>query len=243
MSCRLRRVSCSLKYQPTWHLCSSAICGRIFPCRMPHSKSHLPHFTSNIQHFTSHIQHSTFSTPLPQIYTFFSVAHRPVSKYAILGAPLQPPNHQPLTVERPTRHLPNAPFPTTKRHLSTLDPCPFEAPSLTFRPSIPKPPQPDTCPTPAPPLAYGLSTRPHFASDPPKPRLPALCFTQNPDTRFAPNIFNVVWFSSYRLLGVERGMIYQVDSWIDGLGMMKKCYERSTFAVVAQSAAVEQATE
>ena len=52
-----------------------------------------------------------------------------------------------------------------------------------------------------------------------------------------------MWFSSYRLLGVERGMIYQVDSWIDGLGMMKKCNERSTFAVVAQSAAVEQATE
>ena len=94
-----------------------------------------------------------------------------------------------------------------------------------------------------PPLAYGLSTRPHSASEPLKPCLPALCFTQNPDTRFAPNIFNVVWFSSYRLLGVERGMIYQVDSWIDGLGMMKKCYERSTFAVVAQSAAVEQATE
>ena len=83
----------------------------------------------------------------------------------------------------------------------------------------------------------------HFASETSKPRLPALCFTQNPDTRFAPNIFNVVWFSSYRLLGVERGMIYQVDSWIDGLGMMKKCYERSTFAVVAQSAAVGQATE
>lgn len=52
-----------------------------------------------------------------------------------------------------------------------------------------------------------------------------------------------MWFSSYRLLRVERGMIYQVDSWIDGLGMMKKCNERSTFAVVAQSAAVEQATE
>lgn len=61
-----------------------------------------------------------------------------------------------------------ATFPTTKRHLSTLHPCPFEAPSLTFRISIPKPPQPETCPTPAPPLAYGLSTRPHFASAPPK---------------------------------------------------------------------------
>ena len=93
------------------------------------------------------------------------------------------------------------------------------------------------------PSAYGLSTRPHSVSESPKPRLPALCFTQNSDTRFAPNIFNVVWFSSYRLLGVERGMIYQVDSWIDGLGMMQKCNERSTFAVVAQSAAVEQATE
>ena len=96
---------------------------------------------------------------------------------------------------------------------------------------------------PAPPLAYGLSTRSQLASETPKPRLPALCFTQNSDTRFAPNIFNVVWFSSYRLLRVECGMIYQVDSWIDGLGMMQKCNERSTFAVVAQSAAVEQATE
>lgn len=38
-------------------------------------------------------------------------------------------------------------------------------------------------------------------------------------------------------------MIYQVDSWIDGLGMMQKCYERSTFAVVAQFAVVEKGTE
>ena len=214
------------------------------PFQIPPSTFHIP--TSNISHSHlphSHIHHSTISTLLPQINTLFPVAPRPASKYAILGAPLQPPNHQPFTFRIPTRHLPNAPFPTTKRHLSTLHPCPFEAPSLTFRPSIPKPPQPETCPTPAPPSAYGLSTRPHFASEPLKPCLPALCFTQNPDTRFAPNIFNVVWFSSYRLLGVERGMIYQVDSWIDGLGMMQKCYERSTFAVVAQSAAVEQATE
>lgn len=62
-----------------------------------------------------------------------------------------------------------ATFPTTKRHLSTLHPCPFEAPSLTFRISIPKPPQPETCPTPAPPLAYGLSTRP-ISPPPPKNR-------------------------------------------------------------------------
>ncbi len=210
---------------------------------MPHSTSHIPHLTSHTQHITSHISHPTFSTLLPQIYTVFPVAPHPASKYAILGAPLQPPNIQPFIIRISTRHLPNTPFPTTKRHLSTLHPCPFEAPSLTFRTSSTKPPHPDTCPTPASPSVYGLSSRPQLASEPLKPRLPALCFTQNPDTRFAPNIFNVVWFSSYRLLGVERGMIYQVDSWIDGLGMMKKCYERSTFAVVAQSAAVEQATE
>ena len=207
------------------------------PFQIPHPTFHIQH--STFSHSTSHIPHSTFSTLLPQIYTVFPIAPRPASKYAILSAPLQPSNHQSLTIGRSTRHLPHTPSHTTKRHLSPLHPCPFEAPSLTFRPSIPKPPQPDTCPTPTPPLAYGLSTRPHSASEPLKPCLPALCFTQNPDTRFAPNIFNVVWFSSYRLLGVERGMIYQVDSWIDGLGMMKKCYERSTFAVVAQSAAVE----
>ena len=84
-----------------------------------------------------------------------------------------------------------ATFHTTKRHLSTLDPCPFEAPSLTFRPSIPKSPQPETCPTPAPPSAYGLSARPHSVPEPPKPCLPALCFTQNPDPTFPPNIFTL----------------------------------------------------
>ena len=145
---------------------------------VPHAPFQIPHPTFHIQHSTFshptfHIPHSTFSTLLPQIYTLFPVAPRPASKYAILGAPLQPPNHQPFTFRIPPRHLPNTPFPTTKRHLSTLHPCPFEAPSLTFRPSIPKPPQPETCPTPAPPSAYGLSTRPHFASEPLKPRLPA----------------------------------------------------------------------
>ena len=210
-------------------------------CPIPNPTSYIPHSTSYIPHSTSTIPHSQHSSPKSTL--FFPVAPRPASKYAILSASLQPPDNQPFTIQSFPRHLPNTPFPTTKRHLSTHDPCPFEAPSLTFRTSIPKPPQPDTCPTPASPFAYGLSTRSHSASRTSKPRLPALCFTQNSDTRFAPNIFNVVWFSSYRLLGVERGMIYQVDSWIDGLGMMKKCYERSTLAVVAQSAAVEQATE
>ena len=158
---------------------------------MPHSKFHIQHFTSNIQHSTFHIQHSPFSTLLPQIYTVFPVAPRPASKYAILSASLQPPDNQPFTIQSFPRHLPNAPFPTTKRHLSALDLCPFEAPSLTFRTSIPKPPQPDTCPTPAPPSVYGLSTRSQLASEPLKPRLPALCFTQNPAPTFLPNIFTL----------------------------------------------------
>ena len=150
------------------------ICGRTFPCRMPHSKSHIPHLTSHIPHPTSHIPHptfhiqrSTFSTLLPQIYTFLPVAPRPASKYAILSAFSQPSNHQSLTFQALPRHIPNTPFPTTKRHVSPLHPCPFEAPSLTFRTSIPKPPQSDTCPTPAPPSAYGLSTRP---IPPPNPK-------------------------------------------------------------------------
>ena len=136
------------------------------PFQIPHPTFHIQH--SNISHPTFHIQHSTFSTLLPQIYTLFPVAPRPVSKYAILGAPLQPPNIQPFIIRIPTRHLPNTPFPTTKRHLSTLHPCPFEAPSLTFRTSIPKPPHPDTCPTPEPPLR--LRPFPPVPIPPPNPQ-------------------------------------------------------------------------
>ena len=107
----------------------------------------VPHGTFLIPPLPMRRTHSTFSTLLPQIYTLFSVAPRPASKYAILSASLQPPDNQPFTIQAFPHHLTNAPFPTTKRHLSTHDPCPFEAPSLTFRTSIPKPPQPDTCPT------------------------------------------------------------------------------------------------
>ena len=128
----------------------------------------VPHGTFPIPPLPMRRTHSTFSTLLPQIYTVFPVAPRPASKYAILGASLQPPDNQPFTIQAFPRHLPNAPFPTTKRHLSALDLCPFEAPSLTFRTSIPKPPQPDTCPTPASPLVYALSTRPPFRSRTPK---------------------------------------------------------------------------
>lgn len=178
----------------------SGICGRTFPWRMAHS-------TSNISHPTLHIPHSTFSTPLPQIYTLFPVAPSPTSKYAILSASLQSPNFQSLIFPRPSRHLLHSAFPTTKRHLSTLDPCPFEAPSLTFRISIPKPPQPETCPTPAPPLAYGLSTRPHFASAPPKNR----AFPPSVSPKIPPPHFHQISLPSAPTAGM---ILWNVMGWV-----------------------------
>ena len=56
------------------------ICGRTFPCRMPHSKSHIQHLTSHISHPTSHISHLTshishptlhiLNTPPPNLHVF-----------------------------------------------------------------------------------------------------------------------------------------------------------------------------
>ena len=115
---------------------------------VPHGPLYISHPTFNIQHPTFNIQHSTFSTSLPQIYTFFPTAPRPTFKYAILVCFSQPPNNQPLIIRTTRSAFHCSAFPTTKRHLSTRDPCPFEAPSLTFRISIPKLSQPDTCPTP-----------------------------------------------------------------------------------------------
>ena len=150
---------CVVDKHPAWFLCRSvASAGEIFLCRMAHS-------TFRRSPCEGHIPHSQHSSPKSTL--FFPVAPRPASKYAILSASLQPPKPQLFTIRSLPRQLPNTPFPTTKRHLSTLDPCPFEAPSLTFRTSIPKPPQPDTCPTPASPLAYALSTRPN---SPPPPK-------------------------------------------------------------------------
>ena len=149
---------CVVDKHPAWFLCRSvASAGEIFLCRMAHS----PFRRSPCEGHIPHSQHSS-----PKSTRFFPVAPRPASKYAILSASLQPPNNQPFTIRSLPRHLLNTPFPTTKRHLSPLHPCPFEAPSLTFRTSIPKPPQPDTCPTPASPLVYALSIR---SNSPPKP--------------------------------------------------------------------------
>ena len=167
---------CVVDKHPAWFLCRSvASAGEIFLCRMAHS-------SFRRSPCEGHIPHSQHSSPKSTL--FFSVAPRPASKYAILSASLQPPDNQPFTIQAFPRHLTNAPFPTTKRHLSTHDPCPFEAPSLTFRLSIPKPPQPDTCPTPAPPLAYGLSTRSQLASEPSNRAFPPSVSPQIPTPHF-----------------------------------------------------------
>ena len=226
---------CVVDKHPAWFLCRSvASAGEIFLCRMAHSsfrrspcEGHIPHS----QHSSPKSTRFFPLRPAPHPNTPFSAHHcNRLTTSHLLSKPSR------ATLQ--THHSPprNAIFRPTIPALSRLHPLPFAPRPLSPRNPIhaqrPRhPPFTAFPPVPIPP------------PKPPKPRLPALCFTQNSDTRFAPNIFNVVWFSSYRLLGVERGMIYQVDSWIDGLGMMQKCNERSTFAVVAQSAAVEQATE
>ena len=166
MSCRLRRVSCSLKYQPTWHLCSSAICGRTFPCRMPHSKSHIQHFTSNIPH--SHIPHPTFHIPhsqhsSPKSTRFFPSrpAPRPNTPFSARHCNRLTINHLPSEGPRATFHTRhptrrNAIFRPSIPALSRLHPLPFaprylsprnpihaqrpRRPSLTAFPPVPIPP-------------------------------------------------------------------------------------------------------
>ena len=143
MSCRLRRVSCSLKYQPTWHLCSSAICGRTFPCRMPHSKSHIQHFTSNIPH--SHIPHPTFHIPhsqhsSPKSTRFFPSrpAPRPNTPFSARHCNRLTINHLPSEGPRATFHTRhptrrNAIFRPSIPALSKLHPLPFASRSLSYR--------------------------------------------------------------------------------------------------------------
>ena len=200
---------------------------------------HIPHSAAPHAKDTFHI----LNTPPPNLHCFFPLrpAPRPNTPFSAHHCNRLTTSHllsKPSRATFQTHHSPprNAIFRPSISALSKLHPLPFAPRSLSPRNPIhaQRPRHPSFTPFPPVPIP---------PPKPPKPRLPALCFTQNSDTRFAPNIFNVVWFSSYRLLGVECGMIFQVDSWIDGLGMMQKCNERSTFAVVAQSAAVEQATE
>ena len=124
----------------------------------------VPHAPFQIQHSTSNIPQSQHSSPKSTRFFPSRPAPRPNTPFSACHCNHLTFSHLPF--EPSPRHLPPTPSHTTKRHLSTLDPCPFEAPSLTFRLSIPKPPQPETCPTPTPPLAYGHSAR---SIPPPKP--------------------------------------------------------------------------
>ena len=151
-------------------------------CPIPNPTSYIPHSTSYIPHSTSTIPHSQH--PSPKSTRFFPLrpAPRPNTPFSAHHCNRLTTSHllsKPSRATFQTHHSPprNAIFRPTIPALSKLHPLPFEAPSLTFRTSIPKPPQPDTCPTPASPSVYGLSTRSHSASQTSKPRLPALCFT------------------------------------------------------------------
>ena len=100
----------------------------------------VPHGTFPIPPLPMRRTHSTFSTLLPQIYTVFSVAPCPASKYAILSASLQPPDNQPFTFRRPratfsARPSPprNAIFRPSISALSKLHPLPFAPRSLSPR--------------------------------------------------------------------------------------------------------------
>ena len=77
---------CVVDKHPAWFLCRSAICGRTFPCRMPHSKSHIPHLTSIIPHPSSHTQHSTFNIPHPTFHIPHFTYHTPHSQHPSLPA-------------------------------------------------------------------------------------------------------------------------------------------------------------
>ena len=144
----------------------------------------MPHGTFPIPPLPMRRTHSTFSTLLPQIYTLFSVAPRPASKYAILSASLQPPNNQPFTFRRPRATFQtylspprNAIFRPTIPVLSKLHPLPFAPRSLSPRnpihaqrprhppftafPPVPiPPPNPSNCAFP-PSVSPKIPT-PHF---------------------------------------------------------------------------------
>ena len=130
---------------PAWFLCSSAICGRTFPCRMPHSKSHIPHPTSYIPHSTSYIPHSTSTIPhsqhpSPKSTRFFPLrpAPRPNTPFSAHFRNCLTTSHLPSEPSRATfqtHHSPprNAIFRPTIPALSRLHPLPFAPRSLSPR--------------------------------------------------------------------------------------------------------------
>ena len=167
----------------------SAICGRTFLNPHGHSTSNISHPTSNIQHFTFNIPHSQHSSPKSTRFFPLRPALRPNTPFSARHCNRLTFNHLHSVSPRATfqtLHSPprNAIFRPTIPSLSKPHPLPFAPRSLSPRNPIhaqrPRhPPFTAFPPVPIPP------------PKPPKPRLPALCFTQNSDTRFAPNIFNV----------------------------------------------------
>lgn len=121
------------------------ICGRTFPCRMPHSKSHIPHLTSHIPHLTSHISHLTSNAPhsqhsSPKSTRFCPLrpAPRPNTPFSAHFRNRLTINHLPSKLSRATfqtRHSPprNAMFRPSIPALSRLHPLPFAPRSLSPR--------------------------------------------------------------------------------------------------------------
>ncbi len=132
-----RRDLCFDK-QPAWFLCSSPICGRTFPCRMPHSTSHIPHPTFHIPHSTSHIPQSQHSSPKSTRFFPLRPAPRPNTPFLAHFRNRLTINHLPSKGPRATFHTRhptrrNAIFRPSIPALSRLHPLPFASRSLSPR--------------------------------------------------------------------------------------------------------------
>ena len=165
-----------------------AICGKNI--RVPHG-----HSTSNIQHSTSNIPHSQHSSPKSTRFFPSRPDLRSNTPFSRVFPNHLTTNH--LSSERsarpsPTRLSPprNAIFRPAIPALSRLHPLPFASRSLSYRNPI-------------------HAQRPSNGSPSAIPnaqnRLPALCFTQNPDTRFAPKILAMIC----KQVGIKKETIYK----------------------------------
>ena len=137
---------------------------------VPHTPFHIPHPTSHIPHSTSHIPHSQHSSPKSTRFFPLRPAPRPNTPFSARHCNHLTFNHLPSEYPHATFHTRhptprNAIFRPSTPALSRLHPLPFAPRSLSPR-------NPIHAPTPAPPSAYGLSTRPHFASEPPNRAFP-----------------------------------------------------------------------
>ena len=159
-----------------------AICGRNIRVPHGHSTSHVQHSTLNAPHTTSNIPHSQH--PSPKSTRFFPSCPdlRSNTPFSRVFRNHLTTNH--LSSERPARPSPtrlspprNVIFRPAIPALSRLHPLPFASRSLSYRNPI-------------------HAQRPSNGSPSVIPnaqnRLPALCFTQNPDTRFAPKILVMI---------------------------------------------------